>query len=73
MNCLPCERSDIQSSLWTDSARQDVLLGTALRLSTMCLPDSTTHDQISQAFPRHVSYWKQPNTGGEDGLGRRLE
>ena len=47
-------------------------LGTTLRVSTMCLPDDIACDQISQAFPCHISYWKRGNTGGGNGLGTRL-
>jgi len=34
--------------------RELLLLGTAPRVSTICLPDVTAHDQISQAFPLHI-------------------
>jgi len=52
MNCIdndlglqPCDRH-------CKKGLRDPLLGTtALRVSTICLPDIITHDQISQAFP----------------------
>ena len=46
-----------------------LLLGTAPCVSTLCLPDVTAHDQISQAFPLQTSI---PITGGGNGLGTRL-
>ena len=33
-------------------------------MHTICLPDGTAHDQISQAFPAVFAYWKQSITGG---------
>jgi len=45
--------------------KQELLwLGSSLCVSTICLPDITTHDQISQAFPLHIcllqpiTYWR---------------
>jgi len=43
---------------------RNVLLGTAPSVSTLCLSDATTHDQISQAFPfcigilLVIKYWR---------------
>jgi len=48
-----------------------LLSDTAPRVSTICLPDVTARDQISQAFPSVFAYCKQSNTGGGNGLGTR--
>ena len=36
------------------SAPREGVWGTAPCVSTLCLPDITTHDQISQASPLHI-------------------
>ena len=46
-----------------------IVVGHCPRVSTLCLPDAITRDQISQAFPHRISYWKRSNTGGGNGLG----
>ena len=54
---LPCEHSDIQPlDGQYNTGRRDFSLGTALHVSTMCLLDGIARDQISQAFPRRISY-----------------
>jgi len=35
--------------------------------STLCLPDNTTCDHISQALPLRVAYCKQSKAGGGNG------
>ena len=49
---LPRKRSDIQPlDGQYKTGRRDSSLGTALCVSTMCLPDGTARDKISQASP----------------------
>jgi len=63
-------RYERQMVLW---GLQDSSSGTTPRVSTFCLPDVTTCDQISQAFPLRICmYCKRSNTGGGNGLGMRL-
>ena len=40
-------------------------------VSTICLPDDITYDQISQAF-LICAYYKRSKTGGENGWGTKL-
>ena len=73
---LPCECSDIQPIQPLDrqykKGHRESSLGTALRVSTMCLPDGTACDRISQASPVVFAYCKRSTTGGGNGLGTRL-
>ena len=54
------------------TGRRDSSLGTALRVSIICLHDGIARDQISQASPRRISYWNRSNTGDGNGLRMRL-
>jgi len=46
----------------------NVLSSTIPRVSTLCITDATTHDQISQAFHCSVlAYCLWSNTGGGNG------
>ena len=48
-----------------------VFVGHCPHVSTLCLPDVTTHDQLSQAFPlcicilQVIKYWRWERTGNE--------
>jgi len=46
--------------------------GTAPHVYTICLPDATASDHISQTFPSIFAYCKRSKTGGGNGLGVRL-
>ena len=53
-----------QHCLLFRSTHNRFLSGTASRVSTLCLPDVTAHDQVSQAFPlcicilQAIKYWR---------------
>jgi len=68
-----CQYHSLVTTPETFDIKQELLLsGIAPRVSTLCLTDITTHDQLSQALPSIYAYCKQSNTGGGNSLRTRL-